>query len=43
MKTYPAMNERTVDILRGSGYLGGLYAAARIEELEAERDALLKA
>jgi len=40
MNTYPAMNEQIVDVLRWTDNPASLYAAARIEELEAERDAL---
>ena len=43
MKTYPAMNEQIVGILRMSDKPAVLYAAARIEELEAERDTLVEA
>jgi len=40
MNTYPKMNEQIVGILRWTDNPAGLYAADRIEELEAERDAL---
>ena len=40
MNTYPAMNEQITDILRWSDNHASLYAAARIEELEAELDEL---
>jgi len=43
MSTYPKMNKQIVGILRWSDKPAILYAAARIEELEAERDALRKA
>ncbi len=33
---YPEMNEKIADILRLGGSFGGMYAAARIEQLEAE-------
>ncbi len=40
MDMYSAMNEQITDILRRSDNPASLYAAARIEELEAKRDVL---
>ena len=42
MKTYSEMNVQIVGILRQSDNPASLYAAERIVELEAERDALLE-
>lgn len=41
IKTYSEMNSKIVDLLRGSGEAKQLYAAARIEELEARVDYLV--
>ena len=38
IKTFPEMNKIIVNLLRGSGEAKQLYAAARIEELEAVLD-----
>lgn len=40
IKTYPEMNVKVVDLLRIGGEFNELYAAQRIEELEAENAAL---
>ena len=42
IKTYPEMNEKIKGLLRFNNEPIMLYAAARIEELEHERDAAVK-
>ena len=43
MNTYPEMNENIVTILRWTDNPVSLYAAVRIEELEAKQERLVKA